>query len=219
MLARETDTTDTALLLTPWGGRELPAKEKVTVTFKDSCHCIECHAEYRWDDGAGSSWFVAFENESDSSWSASVVVECVQSDQLPLISYHYVDLTRGSDGYAEGSVSCLNPGEVVLTGGAGWNNVNYRTVDYSGPTWSGDAWIAKGYNSVSGAKLTVEVYCVNPSDVPGFERVELDYGGTSDWRTSITCGTDVSNTGTRFRRSIVTAVSAEFRPCSRRATC
>ncbi len=39
----------TALLLTPWGGRELPAKEKVTVTFKDSCHCIECHAEYRWD--------------------------------------------------------------------------------------------------------------------------------------------------------------------------
>src|SRR5439155_10368906 len=79
---------------------------------------VHRNAEYRWDDGAGSSWFVAFENESDSSWSASVVVECVQSDQLPPISYHYVDLTRGSDGYAEGSVSCLNPGEVVLTGGA-----------------------------------------------------------------------------------------------------
>jgi hypothetical protein len=23
--------------------------EKVTVTFKDACHCIKCHAEYRWD--------------------------------------------------------------------------------------------------------------------------------------------------------------------------
>ena len=24
------------------------AKAKATVTFKDSCHCIKCHAEYRW---------------------------------------------------------------------------------------------------------------------------------------------------------------------------
>ncbi len=156
------------------------------------------NAEYRWDDGSGSSWFVALENPSNSSGSASVVAECVQSAQLPPISYNFVDITRGSDGNAEGSVSCPNAGEVVLTGGAGWNNVNSRRINHSGPTWSGDAWIARGWNSVSGAKLTVEVYCVSPNDVPGFDRIELDYGGNSYWKTSITCpqGKRILNGGT-----------------------
>jgi hypothetical protein len=157
------------------------------------------NAEYRLDDGSGSSWFVALENPSNSSGSASVVAECVQSGELPPISYNSVDITRGSDGYAEGSVSCPNAGEVVLTGGAGWNNVNSRQISYSGPTWSGDAWIARGWNSVSGAKLTVEVYCVNAADVPGFERIELDYGEYSYWKQSITCpqGKRILNGGTQ----------------------
>jgi hypothetical protein len=39
-----------AVLVGVWAGSEAHAKkEKVTVTFKDSCHCIKCHAEYRWD--------------------------------------------------------------------------------------------------------------------------------------------------------------------------
>ena len=157
------------------------------------------NAEYRWDDGSGSSWFVALENPSNSSGSASVVAECVQTSQLPAISYNYVDVARGSDGYAGTSVPCLNAGEVALTGGAGWNNVNSRTIDYSGPTWSGDAWIARGWNSVAGAKLTVEVYCVSVNDLPGWERVELDYSGSYFWKTSIACppGKRILNGGTQ----------------------
>jgi len=152
------------------------------------------NAEYRY----GDSWFVALENPSSSSGDAWVIAECVEIADLPAISHNYVDVTA-SGGWAQGVVSCPNVGEVALTGGAGWNNVNTRTIRWSGPTWSGDAWFARGYNSVAGAKLTVEVYCVNINDVPGFTQLEVDFGGSSFWKTSLICpqGTRIMTGGTQ----------------------
>ena len=157
------------------------------------------NAEYRLDDESGSSWFIALENPSGTSGSANVIAECVQSSELPPMNRYAVDVTRGSDGFAEGLVSCANAGEVVLSGGANWNNVNSRSISQSGPTWSGDAWIARGWNSVAGAKLTVEVYCVSAADVPGFERIELDQSQNGFWKTPITCpqGKRILNGGTQ----------------------
>src|SRR6266511_3781358 len=98
----------------------------------------------------------------------------------------------------EGPSLCLSGLPATHSIQRGANNVNSRRINHSGPTWSGDAWIARGWNSVSGAKLTVEVYCVSPNDVPGFDRIELDYGGNSYWKTSITCpqGKRILNGGT-----------------------
>lgn len=40
-----------SLFLAPtlWSGSASYAKKKIKVTFKDTCHCIKCHAKYRWD--------------------------------------------------------------------------------------------------------------------------------------------------------------------------
>jgi len=44
-----------------------------------------------------------------------------------------------------------------------------------------------------------DLYCVNADAVPGFQRIELDYGQTSYWQTSITCpqGKRILNGGTQ----------------------
>ena len=107
-------------------------------------------AEYRLYDASGSSWFVAFENFSSSSGSASVVAECARTSDLPPISHNFAEFDTGDGGFAGGTVSCLNSGEVVLTGGADWSNVNTRTLYENGPGWNGESWRAEGRNYASG---------------------------------------------------------------------
>ncbi|KAA1418840.1 hypothetical protein F0U44_10165 [Nocardioides humilatus] len=169
------------------GGLELPTLSR-----------LQRNAEYRLEDSGGSAWFVSFENFSGSSGTARVVAECARTSDLPAISHNYAEFTATGNQVWSGSVNCLNPGEVVLTGGVDWSNVNTRYLWASGPLWSGEGWQAFGRNSVAGAKMGVEVYCVDPSQVPGYTRVEQTQIGVSNWETTVTCplGTRILNGGT-----------------------
>lgn len=129
--------------------------------------------QYRQDDATGSGWSVIFRNTSTSTGTASVVAECVETVDLPPTSYRALEFARDANGYAQGSVSCPTPGDLVLTGGVDWDNTNSsRRVYSSAPDSNAESWFGYGYNPVSGAKLTVDVYCVNPAYVPGYQRVE-----------------------------------------------
>lgn len=145
------------------------------------------NAEYRQTDESGSGWFVSFENPSGTSGTASVVAECVLTSDLPAISHHLVEFPTNSYGEAKGTVSCLNPGEVALAGGVDWSNVNSRRIYRSGPTSDGTGWVAEGSNSVSGAVFAVEVYCVAPADVPGYQLIADQYTASGNGSHASTC--------------------------------
>jgi hypothetical protein len=154
--------------------------------------------EYRFDDGAGSSWFVTFENTSPYTGDAWVVAECVLTTDLPAMSHNYVQVpTSGDYGVAGATVWCLNEGEVVLTGGASWSNVNTRTLSTSGPGSDGRSWHAGGTNTTPNSLLAIEVYCVDPAAVPGYVAVERLVSGEYSWEASVSCppGTRILNGG------------------------
>ena len=148
---------------------------------------VRPQAQYRADDGAGSGWQVIFRNFSNNSVNVSVVSECVETADLPPISYNSAAL--GQDGgYAAGSVSCPNAGEVVLTGGAEWvGTATNRELLSSAPNADQTSWYANGYNPLA-ADLYVEVYCVQAANVPGYERVAFTRTGAGGWYTdTVTC--------------------------------
>lgn len=154
--------------------------------------------EYRFDDAAGSSWFVSFENTSPYHGDAWVVAECVLTSDLPTMSHNYVQVpTSGQYGGASATVSCLNEGEVVLTGGASWSNVNTRTLSINGPGADGRSWHASGSNTTQNSLLAVEVYCVDPAAVPGYVSVDRLVTGEFSWEASVSCppGTRILNGG------------------------
>jgi hypothetical protein len=159
------------------GGLQLPATSQLIPT-----------GEYRQDDGAGSGFTMLFHNGSTSTGTATVVAECVETADLPSISYNYGSFNRNSSGYASGEVGCLNAGEVPITGGVDWSNTSgYKDMTSSVPGWGETSWYGAGYSDVSGAQLTVEVYCVSDVYVPGFQKIEVSTPG-SGWVTStITC--------------------------------
>ena len=169
----------------------------------ESTRLVTKQAEYRAEANGRSSWFMSLENTFDFGFSAVIVAECVETSDLPPISHHLQEFTRNSSGVWDGTVSCLNPGEVVLTGGVDWSNVNTREVSTSGPKWSGEAWRAVGHNNVAGAVMGVEAYCVDPADVPGYVRVERAQSGDPYWSATVTCphGTRILNGGTEGRDS------------------
>ncbi|WP_183093255.1 hypothetical protein [Nocardioides stalactiti] len=161
------------------GGLELPIHSRV-----------RRGDEYRFDDGAGSSWFVTFENTSQFHGDAWVVAECVLTSDLPPMSHNFVQVpATGQYNTAGATVSCLNEGEVVLTGGASWSNVNTRTLSVNGAGPDGRSWHAEGSNSVKNALLAVEVYCVDPAAVPGYVKVEYHQPEEFSWQASVTCPT------------------------------
>lgn len=154
--------------------------------------------EYRFDDGSGSSWFVTFENTSPYHGDAWVVAECVLTSDLPAMSHNYVQVpTSGPYDVASATVSCLNEGEVVLTGGASWSNVNTRSLSTNGPGADGRSWHAGGINTTDNSLLAVEVYCVDPAAVPGYVSVDRLVSGEYSWEASVTCppGTRILNGG------------------------
>ncbi len=143
--------------------------------------------QYRQDDASGSGWSVIFRNHSTSTGTATVVAECVETVDLPPMSYQLLEFAADGDGVVDASVPCPNPGDLVLTGGTDWNNTSSSRIVYSSaPAWSAEAWSGYGRSTVAGAKLGIEVYCVNPADVPGYERVEAT--PSSGWsESSVTC--------------------------------
>ena len=144
--------------------------------------------EYRQDDGSGSGWTVLFRNDSTSTGTATVVAECVETADLPPISYDIQVFNRDANGYASGEVGCPNAGEAVLTGGVDWSNGSTgKSMSASVPGWGETSWYGSGYNPVSGAQLAVEVYCVNPAYVPGYQQLEFTRTGEGNWADSITC--------------------------------
>ncbi|MEO8329165.1 MAG: hypothetical protein ABI586_04080 [Candidatus Nanopelagicales bacterium] len=160
---------------------------------------VRAQGQYRQDDGSGSSWTVNFRNFSTSTVAASVVAECVETADLPPISYQLVEFDQDVSGYAEGAVSCLNAGEVVLTGGVDWSGgALNRELMASAPATGDSAWYGYGYNPES-AVLGVEVYCVNAANVPGYQHVQFARTGAGGWYTdTVTCpvGKRILNGGT-----------------------
>ncbi|HEX5016357.1 MAG TPA: hypothetical protein VFX15_02090, partial [Actinomycetes bacterium] len=148
---------------------------------------VVTQGQYRQDDTSGSGWSVIFRNFSSSTGSATVVAECAETADLPPISYQIQEFSRDGNGWAEGEVPCPNAGEVVLTGGVDWSNtIPDKSIYASAPGWGETSWYGYGHNSGTGAKLGVEVYCVNPAYVPGFVKIEHTQGG--DWVVdTLTC--------------------------------
>lgn len=158
---------------------------------------VRRNAEFRFDDETGSSWFIAFENFSNTATTAYTVAECVWAADLPAASHRVASFPAGAGGFAYGTIFCPD-GQVVLTGGADWNNVNTRHLYINGPGGNGTSWTAEGQNKTAGAVLTVEIYCVDPATVPGYSMVEYPQPTNSNWERTITCplGTRVLNGGT-----------------------
>ena len=63
-----------------------------------------------------------------------------------------------------------------------------RRISANGPAWSGEAWRAAGRNS-AGTILGVEIYCADPSQLPGYTRVEHAQSNAPPWETTITVST------------------------------
>lgn len=159
------------------GGLQLP-----------SLSTLITQGQYRSDDGSGSGWTVLFRNNSASSGTATVVAECVETIDLPPISYQGQSFAKASgSNVAEGTVSCPD-GQVVLTGGADWNSTaTSRYLNSSTPDFGGVGWYGAGYNTSAGATLYVEVYCVDPAFLAGWQRIELSRGGLNYTTDLVTC--------------------------------
>ncbi len=149
-------------------------------------------AEFR--DFGGAYWEVNFRNDSASSGTATVVAECASTADLPTFSYQLHEFPNAS--YFDKTIGCPNSGEVVVTAGTGWDNPTGAWLYSSGPGSDGASWrvTASGANV---GKFYVEIYCVDPAQVPGLTRVEkpLAYGSHT-----VTCplGTRVLNGGNSF---------------------
>jgi hypothetical protein len=142
--------------------------------------------EYRSWDGTG--WTVLFRNTSTSTGTATAVAECILATEMPPYSYDIQYFSRNANGFASGEVACPNAGEVPLTGGVDWSNGSTgKSMSASVPGWGETSWYGSGYNPVSGATLAVEVYCVSPNDVPGFEKIEMSRTGSGYFQESLTC--------------------------------
>ena len=135
-----------------------------------------------------------------------MVAECVETADLPTISYNSATFSQDGSGYAAGTVTCPNAGEVALTGGAEWNGTaTNRELLASMPPSSTSAWYANGYNPESEA-LFVEVYCVSAANVPG-----ADAGRDH----SIAVGRVVRTDGQRARSVSASSTAARCRRRSR----
>lgn len=153
------------------------------------------------DTHPGGSFTLGLENRALDPRLVKVFVECASSASVTLITQRSRSATRDGAGIATVTATCFD-GWRAIAGSVGWTNANTRWIERSGPTRDGTGWVARGWNSVSGANLVVTVTCIPAGDLLGAQLVTTDYHNTTGTvqvvERTVTCpaGTRILNGGT-----------------------